>query len=317
MMLNQNPCMTHFAYVARKKSGERVTGTLEAADKNAALTELNRMGLFPVSISTPTSEGKSVPEPAALTNAQDVPLGDPEPQAGAASRRSGWTKWRVARPVVALLLVIGAAVFVLPKFLPGAVKDPPAGWVPHDHPKTGSTIYLPPDWKFLSDDYASRKGYFARSTDDYLYFVNDKHPFQQMEVVFFGWNETDKLQAKGVRGFLTDSMLKEDELNKGLKEEKMRKTIVSQVIHDVAGGTASETVIEGWDKIGYGSGVVKSRQVTLVAKNLVGAKQIVTLSLTVEKKDFDEIDTHVFRPMLESFVYCGSRKAKEADRRSR
>lgn len=42
--------MAQFAYKARRRSGEIVTGVLEVADRGAALSQIERLGLFPVSI---------------------------------------------------------------------------------------------------------------------------------------------------------------------------------------------------------------------------------------------------------------------------
>lgn len=45
--------MPEFSYRARKRSGELVQGTLEGADRSAALTQIERMGLLPVSVDAP------------------------------------------------------------------------------------------------------------------------------------------------------------------------------------------------------------------------------------------------------------------------
>ena len=42
--------MPRFSYKARKRSGEMVTGELEVGDKGAALSQIQRMGLFPVAV---------------------------------------------------------------------------------------------------------------------------------------------------------------------------------------------------------------------------------------------------------------------------
>src|SRR5947208_977021 len=44
--------MPQFAYKARRRSGEVVTGVLDVADRSAALTQIERLGLFPVLIDT-------------------------------------------------------------------------------------------------------------------------------------------------------------------------------------------------------------------------------------------------------------------------
>ena len=40
--------MAQFSYKARRRSGEVVQGVLEVADRTAALTQIERLGLFPV-----------------------------------------------------------------------------------------------------------------------------------------------------------------------------------------------------------------------------------------------------------------------------
>ena len=42
--------MAQFSYKARRKSGEVVLGVLEVADRAAALTQIERLGLFPVAV---------------------------------------------------------------------------------------------------------------------------------------------------------------------------------------------------------------------------------------------------------------------------
>jgi len=45
--------MAQFTYKARRRSGEVVTGVLEVADRPAALTQIERLGLFPVVVEMP------------------------------------------------------------------------------------------------------------------------------------------------------------------------------------------------------------------------------------------------------------------------
>jgi type II secretory pathway component PulF len=45
--------MAQFAYKARKRSGEVVTGLLEVADRSAALVQIDRLGLFPITVDSP------------------------------------------------------------------------------------------------------------------------------------------------------------------------------------------------------------------------------------------------------------------------
>ncbi|HMP83970.1 MAG TPA: type II secretion system F family protein, partial [Verrucomicrobiota bacterium] len=42
--------MPSFSYKARRRSGEVVQGVLEVADRSAALVQIERLGLFPVSV---------------------------------------------------------------------------------------------------------------------------------------------------------------------------------------------------------------------------------------------------------------------------
>ncbi len=43
-------CMPQFSYKARRRSGEVVEGVLDAADRSAALLQIERLGLFPVAV---------------------------------------------------------------------------------------------------------------------------------------------------------------------------------------------------------------------------------------------------------------------------
>src|SRR5208283_1681289 len=44
--------MPQFSYRARRRSGELVEGVLEVADRSAAVTQIERLGLFPVAVDT-------------------------------------------------------------------------------------------------------------------------------------------------------------------------------------------------------------------------------------------------------------------------
>jgi type II secretory pathway component PulF len=63
--------MPHFAYKARRRSGEVVNGVLEVPDRAAALTQVERMGLFPVAI---TASKEGAPAPGARPVAPRAPL---------------------------------------------------------------------------------------------------------------------------------------------------------------------------------------------------------------------------------------------------
>src|ERR1700722_8457276 len=49
--------MPQFSYKARKRSGELVEGVLEVADRSAALMQIQRFGLFPISVDAPRAGG--------------------------------------------------------------------------------------------------------------------------------------------------------------------------------------------------------------------------------------------------------------------
>ncbi len=61
--------MPRFAYIARSSTGERVEGTVEAGDKRAALIQIERQGLVPVSVqegsAPPPNKSKTVDKPKA------------------------------------------------------------------------------------------------------------------------------------------------------------------------------------------------------------------------------------------------------------
>lgn len=54
--------MAHFSYKARRRSGELVEGVLEVTDRSAALVQIEKLGLFPVAVST--AKGNAVSAPA-------------------------------------------------------------------------------------------------------------------------------------------------------------------------------------------------------------------------------------------------------------
>jgi type II secretory pathway component PulF len=57
--------MPQFAYKARRRSGETVSGVIDVADRSAALAQMERLGLFPIMIDAAGKGG--VPVPAAET----------------------------------------------------------------------------------------------------------------------------------------------------------------------------------------------------------------------------------------------------------
>jgi type II secretory pathway component PulF len=65
--------MPHFSYRARRKSGELVQGTIEVTDRSAALMQIERLGLFPVSVEA--AKGSAVLKPErTVTSAKDGSL---------------------------------------------------------------------------------------------------------------------------------------------------------------------------------------------------------------------------------------------------
>jgi type IV pilus assembly protein PilC len=67
--------MAQFNYKARKKSGEAVDGSVEAADRSSAALQIERIGLMPVSISAPRGPTK-LARSAAVTASSDAKSGE-------------------------------------------------------------------------------------------------------------------------------------------------------------------------------------------------------------------------------------------------
>ncbi len=57
--------MANFSYKARKRSGELVEGVLEVADRPTALAQIQRAGLFPISVVADAKAGATTAKPAA------------------------------------------------------------------------------------------------------------------------------------------------------------------------------------------------------------------------------------------------------------
>jgi type II secretory pathway component PulF len=53
--------MPQFAYKARRRSGETVSGVLDVADRSAALAQMEKLGLFPIKIDTSGKAGVAAP----------------------------------------------------------------------------------------------------------------------------------------------------------------------------------------------------------------------------------------------------------------
>jgi type II secretory pathway component PulF len=60
--------MPQFSYRARRRSGELVEGVLEVADRSAAVTQIERLGLFPVAVDTARSGAVTGAQPATQKN---------------------------------------------------------------------------------------------------------------------------------------------------------------------------------------------------------------------------------------------------------
>ncbi|MGB7748882.1 MAG: type II secretion system F family protein [Verrucomicrobiia bacterium] len=56
--------MPQFSYKARRRSGELVEGVLEVADRSAAVTQIERLGLFPVAVDTAKAGAVNGAQPA-------------------------------------------------------------------------------------------------------------------------------------------------------------------------------------------------------------------------------------------------------------
>ncbi len=64
--------MAQFTYKARRKSGEAVEGSMEAADRSAAVVQIERLGLLPVTVSVPKGPKKAV-RPSSETSGAGAP----------------------------------------------------------------------------------------------------------------------------------------------------------------------------------------------------------------------------------------------------
>jgi len=67
--------MAQFSYKARRRSGELVQGILEGADRGAAVSQIERLGLFPVAVDAARAGAMAAAEkPAAKPGAVSIPL---------------------------------------------------------------------------------------------------------------------------------------------------------------------------------------------------------------------------------------------------
>ena len=65
--------MAQFNYKARKRSGEVVTGILEVADRGAALMQIERLGLFPITVEMPKGAAAAAAASAQKPGAASAP----------------------------------------------------------------------------------------------------------------------------------------------------------------------------------------------------------------------------------------------------
>jgi type II secretory pathway component PulF len=79
--------MPQFTYKARRRSGEVVQGSLDVADRAAALAQIDRLGLFPVSVDAPKGSGPTKVEKAKAGKSSFAALLPPSLQAQFARKR--------------------------------------------------------------------------------------------------------------------------------------------------------------------------------------------------------------------------------------
>lgn len=66
--------MAQFSYKARRRTGEVVQGVLDVPDRSAALNQIERLGLFPVSVDAPKGGALIVPDRAGASQKQSQAL---------------------------------------------------------------------------------------------------------------------------------------------------------------------------------------------------------------------------------------------------
>src|SRR5271168_1077226 len=79
--------MPQFSYKARKRSGELVEGVLEGADRSAALIQIQRFGLFPISVDAPKAGAAAVESQPGARNINLMSLLPPTLQAQFSQKR--------------------------------------------------------------------------------------------------------------------------------------------------------------------------------------------------------------------------------------
>jgi type II secretory pathway component PulF len=80
--------MPQFSYKARSRSGEVVEGALEAADRSAVLSQIERLGLFPVAVADVKGAAAKAARNGAAKPAAQVPF---------AGLFKSWWSWATTR----------------------------------------------------------------------------------------------------------------------------------------------------------------------------------------------------------------------------
>ena len=107
--------MAQFSYKARRRSGEVVEGNLDVADRSAALVQIERLGLFPISLDTSKAAAAAVPERRPGTKVDLASLvpptlrQDPRPQAQTQAAGIGHVYPAIGQPVAIRHAVDGGA----------------------------------------------------------------------------------------------------------------------------------------------------------------------------------------------------------------
>ncbi len=197
------------------------------------------------------------------------------------------------RPTVLRIALVHALLAVaVTDCAPRQAKKAPEGWVRHDEKQSGCAVFLPANWKRVSDEDARREGTnvaagsmeFRAKHGHARVFFDDGNLEAEQE-------HKAEIKEQGLRACLEAWQPKEADI----KEEGFE--MFSQEIHEVAGGAMSETVSGGWKEIGYGGANLLCRKVILLT-----CDKHFTIACWADRDEFDDLDKTVFRPMLESMI---------------
>ncbi len=108
--------MPHFKYTARSRSGEKLSGTVAASSKAAATDEIQRMGLFPVTIDLGPGQALAMENPT--PPAPGILFPDKVQRLDYALRL---IMWYIGVPVIAAFLLPLPKFIGIPEWLPFAV----------------------------------------------------------------------------------------------------------------------------------------------------------------------------------------------------